>query len=60
VTADVRIVATREEYAERFNALIDKTARERRYIGFVEGLPSTAREPSCDVSSMEAAFSSWP
>ena len=34
---DVRILAMREEYADRFNAVVDKVARERRYIGFVEG-----------------------
>src|SRR5882762_10285370 len=35
--ADVRILATREEYAESFNATVDYVARERRYIGFIEG-----------------------
>jgi ribosomal protein S18 acetylase RimI-like enzyme len=34
---DVRIVATAEEYASGFNAVVDYVARERRYIGFVEG-----------------------
>src|SRR6266850_2275335 len=34
---EVRIVPTGEQYAERFNAAVDAVARERRYIGFVEG-----------------------
>ena len=34
---DVRLVPTAEKYAERFNAAVDAVARERRYIGFVEG-----------------------
>jgi len=34
---EVRIVPTREQYAESFNAVVDAVARERRYIGFVEG-----------------------
>ena len=36
-TDEVRIVPTREQYAESFNAVVDAVARERRYIGFVEG-----------------------
>src|SRR3989454_12749153 len=34
---NVRIVPTGEQYAESFNAVVDAVARERRYIGFVEG-----------------------
>jgi ribosomal protein S18 acetylase RimI-like enzyme len=34
---EVRIVPTAEQYAESFNAAVDAVARERRYIGFVEG-----------------------
>jgi ribosomal protein S18 acetylase RimI-like enzyme len=34
---EVRIVPTGERYAESFNAVVDAVARERRYIGFVEG-----------------------
>src|SRR5882672_9090045 len=34
---EVRIVPTGEQYAARFNAAVDAVARERRYIGFVEG-----------------------
>jgi ribosomal protein S18 acetylase RimI-like enzyme len=34
---EVRIVPTAERYAEGFNAVLDAVARERRYIGFVEG-----------------------
>ena len=34
---EVRIVPTGEKYAESFNAVVDAVARERRYIGFVEG-----------------------
>jgi ribosomal protein S18 acetylase RimI-like enzyme len=34
---EVRIVPTGEQYAESFNAVVDAVARERRYIGFVEG-----------------------
>jgi ribosomal protein S18 acetylase RimI-like enzyme len=33
----VDIVPTEERYAEGFNAVVDAVARERRYIGFVEG-----------------------
>jgi ribosomal protein S18 acetylase RimI-like enzyme len=33
----VRIVPTAERYADGFNAVLDAVARERRYIGFVEG-----------------------
>jgi RimJ/RimL family protein N-acetyltransferase len=36
---EVRIVPTGEQYAESFNAVVDAVARERRYIGFVEGPP---------------------
>jgi ribosomal protein S18 acetylase RimI-like enzyme len=34
---EVRIVPAAEQYAEGFNAIVDAVARERRYIGFVEG-----------------------
>ena len=34
---EVRIVPTAERYADGFNAVVDAVARERRYIGFVEG-----------------------
>lgn len=34
---EVRIVPTAEQYAEGFNAIVDAVARERRYIGFVQG-----------------------
>jgi ribosomal protein S18 acetylase RimI-like enzyme len=34
---EVRFVPTAEHYAEGFNAAVDAVARERRYIGFVEG-----------------------
>src|SRR5438105_14422163 len=34
---EVRIVPTRAQYEESFNAVVDAVARERRYIGFVEG-----------------------
>jgi hypothetical protein len=37
--SDVRIVPTAEEYADGFAAVIDAVARERKYIGFVEGPP---------------------
>ena len=33
----VDIVPTEERYVESFNAVVDAVARERRYIGFVEG-----------------------
>jgi ribosomal protein S18 acetylase RimI-like enzyme len=34
---DVRVVPTEEKYADSFNAAVDVVARERRYIGFVQG-----------------------
>jgi ribosomal protein S18 acetylase RimI-like enzyme len=34
---EILIVPTGEKYAESFNAVVDAVARERRYIGFVEG-----------------------
>src|SRR2546429_9683447 len=34
---EIRIVPTGERYADGFNAVVDAVARERRYIGFVEG-----------------------
>jgi RimJ/RimL family protein N-acetyltransferase len=34
---EVRFIPTAEKYAEGFNAAVDAVARERRYIGFVEG-----------------------
>lgn len=33
----VDIIPTEERYTEGFNAVVDAVARERRYIGFVEG-----------------------
>ena len=39
IDEDIRIVPTAEEYVESFNAGVDLVARERRYIGFVEGPP---------------------
>jgi ribosomal protein S18 acetylase RimI-like enzyme len=33
----VQIVPTEQQYADSFNAAVDVVARERRYIGFVEG-----------------------
>jgi ribosomal protein S18 acetylase RimI-like enzyme len=38
--ADVRIVPTAERFAEGFAAAVDAVARERKYIGFVEGPPA--------------------
>jgi ribosomal protein S18 acetylase RimI-like enzyme len=34
---DVQVIPTAEQYAEGFNAAVDVVARERRYIGLVEG-----------------------
>jgi ribosomal protein S18 acetylase RimI-like enzyme len=34
---DVQVMPTAEQYAEGFNAAVDIVARERRYIGLVEG-----------------------
>jgi RimJ/RimL family protein N-acetyltransferase len=39
--AEIRVVPTEERYAEGFASVVDIVARERRYIGFVEG-PSVA------------------
>lgn len=36
---DMRIVPTAEKYVEGVNAVVDAVARERRYIGFIEGPP---------------------
>jgi ribosomal protein S18 acetylase RimI-like enzyme len=36
---EIRIVSTAIEYAESFNVAVDMVARERKYIGFVEGPP---------------------
>src|SRR5690242_15600960 len=36
---ELRIVPTAEKYAEGLNAVVDAVARERRYIGFIEGPP---------------------
>lgn len=33
----IRVIATSEEYADGFSAALDVVARERNYIGFVEG-----------------------
>jgi len=35
--SEVHIVPTAQQYADSFNAAVDQVARERRYIGFVEG-----------------------
>jgi RimJ/RimL family protein N-acetyltransferase len=37
---DIRIVPTEERYVESFNRALDIVARERRFIGFVEGPPA--------------------
>lgn len=37
--SDVRVVPTAPRYAVSFSAAVDVVARERRYIGFVEGPP---------------------
>jgi RimJ/RimL family protein N-acetyltransferase len=37
--SEIRIVSTDERYAEGFHAALDIVARERKYIGFVEGPP---------------------
>jgi ribosomal protein S18 acetylase RimI-like enzyme len=34
---DIRIVPTVAQYADGFSAVVDCVARERKYIGFVEG-----------------------
>lgn len=39
MTSDVRIIPTADEYADGFAAALDAVARERKYIGFVEGPP---------------------
>ena len=36
---EIRIVPTDERYVESFNRAVDIVARERRYIGFIEGPP---------------------
>jgi hypothetical protein len=36
---DVRGIPTALQYADSFHATVDLVARERRYIGFVEGPP---------------------
>lgn len=36
---EIRIVRSAPEYADSFNAAVDRVARERKYIGFVEGPP---------------------
>ena len=33
----IRLIPTAEQYADGFNAAVDVVARERKYIGFVEG-----------------------
>jgi len=41
----IRVIATSEEYADGFSAALDVVARERKYIGFVEGpSPETTRK----------------
>src|ERR1700736_6648809 len=39
VMTDIRIVPTAAQYADGFSAVVDCVARERKYIGFVEGPP---------------------
>lgn len=39
VLREVRVVPTAERYVEGFNRAVDIVARERRYIGFLEGPP---------------------
>ncbi|HET9467706.1 MAG TPA: GNAT family N-acetyltransferase [Vicinamibacterales bacterium] len=39
VSPEVRIVPTAERYVDSFNRALDIVARERRYIGFLEGPP---------------------
>jgi len=36
---EIQIVPTAIKYADSFNAAVDIVARERKYIGFVEGPP---------------------
>ena len=36
---EIHIVPTATNYADSFNAVVDIVARERKYIGFVEGPP---------------------
>jgi ribosomal protein S18 acetylase RimI-like enzyme len=36
-TDEIRIIPAEEQYVAGFNAVVDIVARERRYIGFVEG-----------------------
>ena len=36
---EIQIVSTAIKYADSFNAAVDSVARERKYIGFVEGPP---------------------
>jgi ribosomal protein S18 acetylase RimI-like enzyme len=36
---DIHIVPTAVKYADSFNTAVDTVARERKYIGFVEGPP---------------------
>jgi RimJ/RimL family protein N-acetyltransferase len=36
---DVQLIPTAEQYVEGFHAAVDAVARERRYIGFVNGPP---------------------
>ena len=36
---DIQLVPTAESYAESFARVLDVVARERRYIGFIEGPP---------------------
>ena len=36
---EIRIIPTAEQYVEGFSAVVDEVARERKYIGFVQGPP---------------------
>ncbi len=39
---EIRIIAAEERYADSLNRALDVVARERRYIGFLEGPPPDA------------------
>ena len=59
MTNDVQIVPTALQYAESFNAAVDAVARERRYIGFIEG-PSIEHREFVDASLPARASRCWP
>jgi hypothetical protein len=41
---DIQIVPVRNEHVEGYHACLDLVARERRYIGIVEGHKTRARK----------------